>query len=75
MNQGSSFLNHRNVDHIWEEWMARCGRNYLLRRNQHHRGHRIDSLMMAVIGHALTPADALDPSPWYTYDWPTAARG
>ena len=73
-NDPAFFLNHCNVDRIWEEWMTRRGRNYLPRRNQGPQGHRVDSLMMAVLGDAMTPADVLDPSPWYTYDRPIPPR-
>ena len=50
------------------ERTSRRGRSYVPQRNQGPHGHRIDSLMMAVIGDAMTPADVLDPSRWYPYD-------
>ena len=62
------FLNHCNVDRIWEQWMNENGRQYQPRANQGPTGHRIDSQMLAIIGEALTPSDVLDPSPWYSYD-------
>ena len=74
MSPGSSpndpvfFLNHCNVDRIWENWMGRNGRIYAPRANQGPSGHRINDLMVSLIGGTLTPADVLDPSPWYNFD-------
>ncbi|MEM7059253.1 MAG: tyrosinase family protein [Pseudomonadota bacterium] len=67
-NDPAFFLNHCNVDRIWELWMGRHGQNYAPGRNRGPQGHRIDSTMFAVIGAALTPEQVLDPSSWYAYD-------
>ncbi len=67
-NDPAFFLNHCNVDRIWEEWMGRHGRIYEPGRNRGPQGHRIDSQMVAVIGNALTPEQVLDPSQWYAYN-------
>ncbi len=57
------FLNHCNVDRIWEAWMVDNGRSY-----SPPAGHRADSAMFTLFTQARTPADVLDASPWYTYD-------
>ena len=31
-------------------------------------GHRIDDLMVTLLGTPLRPSDTLDPSAWYVYD-------
>ena len=73
-NDPAFFLNHCNVDRIWELWMPRYGRIYRPEINRGPAGHRIDSTMMSIvddeltIGGALTPGEVLNPSQWYTYD-------
>ena len=74
MGPGSSpndpvfFLNHCNVDRIWEAWMASRGRIYEPGAGQGPSGHRINDLMVAVLGDPLRPENVLDPTPWYSYD-------
>ena len=62
------FLNHCNVDRIWQQWMERHGQNYAPGRGQGPQGHRIDSQMFSLIGAVLTPEAVLDPTAWYAYD-------
>ncbi|AXS39097.1 tyrosinase family protein [Breoghania sp. L-A4] len=62
------FLNHCNVDRLWEQWMAHKGRNYEPKPNRGPSGHRLDDVMVAIIGQALTPQGVLDPAQWYAYD-------
>jgi tyrosinase len=31
-------------------------------------GHRLDDIMVTLLGEPLRPADVLDASSWYTYD-------
>jgi tyrosinase len=64
------FLNHCNVDRIWESWMVQRGRTYAPANNQPGAptGHRLDDAMVALLGASLTPAQVLDPSQWYSYD-------
>jgi tyrosinase len=62
------FLNHCNVDRIWERWMADHGRLYEPMPGTGPAGHRLDDIMVAVLGDPLTPADVLTPSQWYSYD-------
>lgn len=64
------FLNHCNVDRIWESWMASHGRIYEPDQNNNEAiGHRIEDLMYNVLGFDdLTAAQVLDPSEWYDYD-------
>jgi len=66
-NDPAFFLNHCNVDRIWEEWMGRQGRIYEPQSNHGPQGHRIDSQMVAFIGDAMTPQQVLNPSQWYAY--------
>ncbi|WP_415919290.1 tyrosinase family protein [Tateyamaria sp. SN6-1] len=67
-NDPAFFLNHCNVDRIWEMWMERHGRTYVPGRGRGPQGHRIDSQMYAMIGQALTPEAVLDPAAWYGFD-------
>ena len=67
-NDPAFFLNHCNVDRIWEEWMGRHGKIYQPGRRRGPAGHRIDSQMVAVIGDALSPEQVLDSSQWYAYN-------
>jgi len=67
-NDPAFFLNHCNVDRIWEMWMDRNGREYQPGRNRGPQGHRFDSTMVSIIGQALSPEQVLDPSVWYAYD-------
>ncbi len=62
------FLNHCNVDRIWETWMADNGQVYRPAANEGPSGHRISDRMLDVFGGDLAPADVLDPQEWYTYD-------
>jgi tyrosinase len=64
------FLNHCNIDRIWESWMGPHGRTYLPTDNQPGApsGHRLNDAMVALLGQSLTPAQVLDPSQWYAYD-------
>jgi tyrosinase len=64
------FLNHCNVDRIWESWMTRNGRTYHPAGAEPGapQGHRLDDAMLALLGQALTPSQVLDASTWYSYD-------
>jgi tyrosinase len=63
------FLNHCNVDRIWESWMTARGRQYLpTDQPDAPAGHRLDDALVALLGEPLTPAQLLDPTPWYSYD-------
>lgn len=67
-NDPAFFLNHCNVDRIWEAWMAARGRGYRPIAGEGPLGHRIDSGMIAILGAPMTPSDVLDPATWYSYD-------
>ncbi len=67
-NDPAFFLNHCNVDRIWEAWMANNGRTYTPGANAGPAGHRINNQMYSLLGQALTPNDVLDPMQWYEYD-------
>lgn len=63
------FLNHCNVDRLWEEWMANNGQQYQPAGNTGPQGHRLNDTMFSILGgNAMTPATVLDPSQWYAYD-------
>ena len=67
-NDPAFFLNHSNVDRIWERWQSNWGRNYSPGANQGPLGHRIDSTMFTLIGSTRKPSDVLNPAQWYSYD-------
>ncbi len=64
------YLNHCNVDRIWESWMVTRGRTYEPAPAEPGApsGHRLDDTMVALLGGAMTPRQVLDPSAWYAYD-------
>jgi tyrosinase len=66
------YLNHCNVDRTWEAWMVRFARRTYVPdgtpQNGDSPGHNLDEPMVALLGASLTPAEVLDPSPWYEYD-------
>ena len=67
-NDPAFFLNHCNVDRIWEAWQADRGRIYSPGIGVGPMGHRIDSAMFSLIGQSRVPTDVLDPAAWYEYD-------
>ena len=67
-NDPAFFLNHCNVDRIWEAWMSQHGQTYQPVGNEGPVGHRLNDTMFAILGEALTPAQVLDVSARYTYD-------
>lgn len=68
------YLNHCNVDRIWESWMQPVprghGRVYLPLQTEppRLRGHRINDQLHSLFARSTTPADMLDVSELYTYD-------
>jgi tyrosinase len=65
------YLNHCNVDRIWEGWMAHHGRTYQPppSASADLLGHRRnDPLYSILIQTPVTPAQMLDPSTYYSYD-------
>ena len=66
------YLNHCNVDRLWEAWMRRRGRTYLPGAGQGPAGHRIDDPLFSIVWPSMTPAQLLDPTEagldWYRYD-------
>ena len=67
-NDPAFFLNHCNVDRIWEAWMSDRGRDYRPAADEGPLGHRINNEMIALLGEPLTANDVLVPSDWYSYD-------
>lgn len=64
------FLNHCNIDRLWESWMSRNGRVYLpdMTAGADLKGHRIDDPISSPLGGSVTPRQTLDVSAIYQYD-------
>lgn len=65
------YLNHCNVDRVWEAWMRDHGRVYVPDQSASDEleMHRIDDALYSIlITQPVTPADLLDPGPFYSYD-------
>ena len=68
------YLNHCNVDRIWERWMQVSpgghGRVYLPSPSAPTglRGHRLNDTLNSLLSGTATPAEMLDVSEFYTYD-------
>ena len=64
------FLNHCNVDRIWEAWMTRNGRTYLPTNMTTGApvGQRLNDAMASPFGPSVTPAQVLNMTSVYTYD-------
>lgn len=69
-NDPAFYLNHCNVDRIWEGWLGRFGRTYLPAAGAPAElaGHRADDPIVSPVGPGATPAAVLDVSAVYTYD-------
>lgn len=64
------YLNHCNVDRLWESWMHLNGRDYQpdMSAGDDLEGHRIDDELASPMGGDATPRQMLDVSAIYTYD-------
>lgn len=64
------YLNHCNVDRIWERWLQKYGRTYVPAQNVGAalKGHRIDDPIASPLGGSATPRQVLDMSSIYAYD-------
>jgi tyrosinase len=64
------FLNHCNVDRIWEAWMQKHGRVYLPDASAPAKlkGHRINDKLASFVSPPTTPANVLDVSVQYVYE-------
>ena len=64
------YLNHCNVDRIWESWLTTHGRTYLpdMSAGTALKGHRIDDAIASPLGSGGTPRTVLDVSQNYSYD-------
>lgn len=64
------YLNHCNEDRIWQAWMIEHGQVYRpgVADADAPVGHRINDIMVTLLGEPLRPTDVLDPSTWYAYD-------
>jgi tyrosinase len=66
------WLNHCNVDRIWEGWMTRGRRTYLPAAGQGPVGQRADDPLFSIVWPSLRAEQVLDPTElgldWYRYD-------
>jgi tyrosinase len=64
------FLNHCNVDRVWEAWMQRNGRRYRPTASvaSAPAGQRRNDPIQSPFGPAVTPAQVLNMKSIYTYD-------
>jgi tyrosinase len=64
------YLNHCNVDRIWEAWMQRNGRVYRPTNATSNApvGQRLNDPMPSPFGPSVTPAQVLNMTSVYTYD-------
>lgn len=65
------YLNHCNVDRIWESWMGRHRRRIYVPSASTAgapAGHRLNDAMISLLGPSQTPQEVLDPAAWYKYD-------
>jgi tyrosinase len=68
------YLNHCNVDRIWEAWMRAApqghGRTYAPPQTAPAslRGQRLNDTLTSLISGSTTPAEMLDVAEFYTYD-------
>ncbi|HEX2053776.1 MAG TPA: tyrosinase family protein [Actinomycetota bacterium] len=69
-NDPAFYLNHCNVDRIWEAWMVRHGRIYEPDDSPGNpEGHRLNDEITALVSRLrTTPKEMLDVSHIYTYD-------
>lgn len=64
------FLNHCNVDRIWEAWMGKHGRVYVPDQTAPAslKGHRINDELSSLVSAPTTPAAVLDSTAQFVYD-------
>lgn len=66
------WLNHCNVDRLWEGWMRRRGRTYLPPAGQGPVGQRASDPLFSIVWPSMTAGEVLDASEsgldWYRYD-------
>jgi len=64
------YLNHCNVDRVWEAWMVKNGRNYLPTNATAGApaGQRLNDPLVSPFGPSVTPAQVLNMTTVYTYD-------
>jgi tyrosinase len=65
------WLNHCNIDRIWEGWMMKFGRRYLPKAGEGPPGQRADDQLFSIVWSTMTPNQLLDPGgklDWYEYD-------
>lgn len=69
-NDPAFYMNHCNVDRLWEAWMQAHSRSYLPSQNAGAflAGQRIDDQIESPLGGSATPRQVLNVNTIYTYD-------
>jgi tyrosinase len=66
------WLNHCNVDRLWEAWLRRRGRTYVPGAGQGPVGQRANDPMLSIAWPSMRPGEVLNPIAsgldWYRYD-------
>jgi tyrosinase len=64
------YMNHCNVDRIWEAWLMKYGRHYVPPQSAPTflKGHRINDQMSSLVSAPMRPTDVLDMRSIYVYD-------
>ena len=64
------YMNHCNVDRVWEAWLTKYGRRYVPPQSAPTflKGHRINDQMSSLLSAPMRPADVLDMRSTYVYD-------
>jgi tyrosinase len=66
------WLNHCNVDRLWEGWMQRRGRTYLPDAGQGPPGQRANDPLFSIVWPSMRASELLDPTEsgldWYRYE-------
>ena len=64
------YLNHCNIDRMWERWLTDQGRTYVPDASAPAAlaGHRINDAMASLVSAPMRPADVLNMTSVFTYD-------
>lgn len=66
------WLNHCNIDRIWEGWMKKHGRTYLPKSGEGPPGQGEEDELFSIVWPTMKPSQLLDPGTsgldWFEYD-------
>jgi tyrosinase len=64
------YLNHCNIDRMWERWMKDHGHTYVPSASAlvSLKGHRINDDMASLVSPPMKPGDVLNMSSTFAYD-------